>query len=153
MRRKKRGGGAFGRSRNKPKLEPRTDNLVFDLTGDEFEGSESAESWTHTAPNFQERLKDLDRHDEWAKIWGGLAVRYENDSMRPHSVYEAIIRGNRGYVPIIVAATSPDGKPQIPGLLYFLRAKSRRSRGGSPRSPLPAGCVRLYPMVRAKEQR
>jgi hypothetical protein len=61
---------------------------------------------------------------EWATIWNGLLERYKSQPTRPHSVYEAFIRADRGYVPMIVMATSPEGTFQVRGMLYSCGIKT-----------------------------
>src|SRR6266481_7246079 len=113
-RRKNR--GAFGGKKKKPTAI--TPTLNFDLRGEEFDPTAPAYAWPHTAPDFRQRLENLNWHKEWAQIWDGLLERYQKLPTYPHSVYEGFIRGNRGFVPMIVAATSPAGDARIRGLLY-----------------------------------
>jgi hypothetical protein len=92
-------------------------SIRFDLTGPEFiEGS--VQAWPHTHPEFERLLKKLHWHTQWKTIYQDLMIRYAAYPKRPHCVHEAFLRGKYGYVPMILAATSPEGKIQIRGLLY-----------------------------------
>jgi hypothetical protein len=72
----------------------------------------------HTDPAFERRLKKLRWHKEWNVILKGLAKRYTADPLRPHSVYEAFLRGNRGYLTLMLMCTTPEYTTDYRGLLY-----------------------------------
>lgn len=110
------------RNRNKgasdgqhPKANPI--HLEFDLSGPAFDGLET-ECTAHTAETFRPMLDDLQWHEEWAYLWNNLRARFKAAPQRPHTVYEAFVRGNRGYVPIIIMVMSPTGKEQMRGMIY-----------------------------------
>lgn len=110
--------GAFGGGKKKPTPQPSINvNLRLDLTGYEFNQQGDTQTLPHTAPNFRQLLISLEWYQEWAQIWNGLLQRYRAQPARPHSVYEAFIRGERGYLPMIIAGTAAEGTPQIRGML------------------------------------
>jgi hypothetical protein len=115
-RRRHRNKGAFGGQKKKKGSSAGYD-LRLDLTGPEFDGSAPVEAWDHSDPDFADRLKGLDWYEEWETIWDRLLLRYKVDPLRPHSVYEAFIRGARGYIPMIFMSTSPEGTFQARGML------------------------------------
>jgi hypothetical protein len=47
--------------------------------------------------------------------------RYETDLARPHSVYEAFVRGTYGYIPHIIAGTNPESRAEVRGMLLKFR--------------------------------
>jgi hypothetical protein len=93
-------------------------NLTFDLTAPAFDQQMQPVVITHTAPHFERRLRKLRWHEEWNTILAGLAKRYTADPLRPHSVYEAFLRGNRGYLALMIAGTTPEQTSDYRGLLY-----------------------------------
>jgi len=120
MNKKRRNNnGAFGGSKKKPNPEPAPVNfkLTLDLTGQEFNQEGDTQILPHTAPNFRQVLTSLNWHERWASIWNGLLKRYQTAPTRPWQVYEAFIRGERGYLPIIIRCTAPDGTAQVRGML------------------------------------
>jgi hypothetical protein len=96
--------------------------ITVDLTDrPEFAGPILA-AYAHTDPKFVPLLKKLAWREPWKQIWNGLRQRYEADPARPHSVYEAFMRGTYGYIPHIFAGTDGDtGKPCVRGMLLKIR--------------------------------
>src|SRR6516162_3927746 len=95
-----------------------TTRLQLDLTGPEFAVTPDPRLWTHTQPDFRAHLRSLNYHREWHQLLRGIHTRYQLAPRRPHTVYEAFLRGDYGYVPMIIAVQSPAGRAQVRGLLY-----------------------------------
>jgi hypothetical protein len=98
-----------------------TPHINLNLSGPEFSGSPDTRVWTHSESGFRPLLRRLNYHHQWHSLMVGIHQRYRLASQRPHTVYESFLRGDHGYVPMIIAVRSPIGRAQVRGVLYRCR--------------------------------
>jgi hypothetical protein len=120
-------------------------NIKLDLTGPEF-GDGKPQLHASSEPGFKRRLKKLNWLAEWETMQQGLMQRYMAAPRRPHCVHEAFLRGNRGYIPAIVAGTSPLGHTEIRGFSLLLHNEPGCHARPAARSSLLAGRFGPYAM-------